>query len=160
MIGTFAVGVVGFVIIPFALRRFQPVTIMQRKLSAVRDLKGTWTGQATFNAGQPGRCTLNEELTLVINDQTENGISGTLTFTDISGTPNSARMRSCSLDTYNAPVNGTVVGTRIENMNGGIMGTYSGSYTQDTIMLNQLATVDNGYGVRNVMSGSASLLRK
>lgn len=162
-----AIFYVAFMFVPRIMqsRNITPInidqrTIDQRQLSAVRDLKGTWEGKASFNAGQTGRCTLNESITLTINNQTENAISGIMTFTDLSGTPNTAGMRACNLGKFPVAITGDIVGTRIENINAGMMGTYAGTYTQDTITLNQTGTVDNGYGVRNVIGGQANLLRQ
>jgi hypothetical protein len=97
--------------------------------------------------------------TLVITNQNENTIAGNLTFNHEAGTPTPPAV-TCRGGAYNQAINGNLVGTRIENINDGIMGTFSGSYTENTITLRQTATVDNGFGVRNVMSGTANLLRK
>lgn len=174
--GTVSLGGIYFGLQRFNQRNIVPATIdqraidqrtiEQRQLSAVRDLKGTWEGKATFNLGQKGRCSLPGTITLTINNQTENAIFGTFIFDYGSGeytypSPGAkAPLTGCRPGATTFPITGNLVGTKIENISCGILGIFSGSYTRDTITLNQTEAVDNGYGVKEIMNGPANLLRQ
>ncbi len=161
LIGTFfgAIALTSAIIIfkPFEPRQTEQRGINLQKLSAVKNLKGTWEGKATFNT--QGKCTWDVTLTLVINDQTENTISGTMTYYSTSGAPIGGAFRVCrsareiGQAPYSTPVTGDVVGTRIENLKGGFL-SFSGSYTNDTM------TLDKYTSSEGVMVGVANLLKK
>lgn len=161
LIGTFfgAIALTSAIIYfkPFEPKQIERRTIELQKPSAVKNLKGTWEGSATFNTRST--CSWNVTLTLVINDQTENGISGTMTYYSLTGTTIGGANVKCrsardiGQTPYSTPITGDVVGTRIENLKGGFL-LFSGSYTQDTI------TLDKYTSSEGVMIGSANLLKK
>lgn len=161
VIGTFfgAIAITSAIIYfkPFEPKQIEQRTVELQKPSAIKNLKGTWEGNATFNSR--GKCSWNVTLTLVINDQTANGISGTMTYYSLSGSPiNGVNVkcrstRDLGQAPYSTPVTGDIVGTRIENLKGGFL-LFSGSYTQDTI------TLDKYTSTEGVMIGVANLLKK
>jgi len=142
-------------------RNFVPTTIDQRQvdqsrsqLTAVRELKGAWGGTADFRrpTAGGGSCTWSERINLIITDQSENGITGNMTFTALKGTA-AGPVRCISGANGTAPFAADLTGTRINNLARGNY-IFSGSYTQDTITLNQ--TNDTG----NNMVGTLNLLRQ
>lgn len=161
LIGTFfgAIALTSAIIYfkPFEPRQIEQRTINLQKPSAVKNLKGTWEGKATFNTG--GKCSWDVTLSLTINDQTENTISGTMTYYSTDGAAIGGAFVKCrsareiGQAPYSTPVTGDVVGTRIENLKGGFL-SFSGSYTTDTI------TFDKYTSSEGVMIGIANLLKK
>jgi len=126
--------------------------IEQQKLSTVRDLKGTWRGTASFTISTLNPCSEKTQLTLTINNQTENTINGT--WSNTGG--------RCLLASDNQVFNANLSGTRINNLNlMPALGRYSGSYTEDTVTLNQEAPGQfNGGTINLTVRGPINLIRQ
>ena len=143
-------------------RTIDQQTIDQRQLSAVRDLKGTWEGHANFVTNQNGRCDMPGTLILTINNQNENTISGNYTLNYQSGkyhAPAGWKSHDCTPGTSTDSLNGNISGTSV-NITLETFGLFSGSYTQDTLTLNEVNPLPDSYGGIWSAAGVINLLRK
>ncbi len=142
---------------PFVPKTITPQPIVQRtidqsksQLAPVRNLVGTWAGTASLSWTTLDPCTGNAQLTLVINNQTEDAINGTV---DLGAGP-------CTVDDGPGAFNAGLTGTRINNFAIGGLGTFSGSYTKDTITLNQTTIGRGNAGITVTVNGPINLLRQ
>ena len=155
-ITTFAVAGIGFFALrPFLQRTITPQTITQQGLSETIDLRATWVGNVTFWAStwtDPSvYCIYKGKETLQITAQSETTIAGSVIY-NLTGTPHG--YIECGPVRDNIGINSTISGTRITNLKAAGYGTFAGSYTTDTITLNQ--TASNQFRQK----GPANLLRQ
>lgn len=114
----------------------------QRQLSAARNLKGDWAGNAIFNfqITPNSSCLVTFGVTLHITSQQDNTIRGNV---DLGWLKSEQRGNfACQpVPPSNDPVNGTVTGSRLA-LDAGQQGAFTGSFTTDTITLNQPKDAD------------------
>jgi len=145
LIGTFAgvaaIAAGAFFAFPFIPHQFQPRTIEQQKLSAARDLKGTFEGAITFmesnTTSGTDYCKHSYSMRMIIENLTNTKISGTLAFKFESIT---GRCSSNETNVWGNPVafTASISGSKITRLDlGALQGVFSGSFTTDTITLNQ-----------------------
>ena len=146
-------------------RTFTPQTLQQRtidqrkieqkKLTPARNLVGDWQGNGKyiFHQTDVSYCDMNFQIDLKITSQKDNKIGGNVTVTWLNAAQH-GNFACAQVPTTNDPVNGTVTGSRL-TINAGNGGNFTGSFTTDTITLNQPKDA-NGDG----LVGSIKLLRQ
>ena len=140
LITTFVAIAVPVMLYTFKIYSFKPITINKTisNLSPAGNLTGTWLGTATFkNTENPIHyCTLSGNLTLKLT-QSGNQINGQFVYAMSKGVPFGDNTQ-CTLSTDTYQISANVSGSRIENLStADSYGTFMGSFTTDTITLNQ-----------------------
>jgi len=140
LITTFVAIVAPIMLYTFQNYSFTPVTIdkTSSNLSPAGNLTGTWSGTATFkNTENPSYyCTFSGNLTLKLT-QSGNQVNGQFIYTMSKGVPFGDNTQ-CTLSTDTYQISAKASGSRIENLaTPDSYGTFMGSFTNDTITLNQ-----------------------
>lgn len=139
LITTFAIVVIPVVFYTLQNYSFIPKTINQTvsNLSPARDLTGTWSGTATFqNTEDPTHyCTFSGKLTLKLT-QTNNQVNGQMIYIRSKNVP-FGEGTQCTPGTDTYQISAKVSGSRIEDLTMDVYGTFIGSFTTNTITLNQ-----------------------
>ncbi len=142
LITTFAVIAISFIINTFKIHSFKPITIdkANSNLTSAGDLTGTWSGVATFkNTENPSYyCTFSGNLTLKLT-QVNNQVKGQFIYVISKSVP-FGEGTQCSMDTDTYQISANVTGSRIENLTADYYGLFTGSFTTDTVTLNQSKT--------------------
>ena len=149
-----------------------PTNIDQRQidqnrsqLTPVRDLRGTWEGTLADIHTQP-RCiwAIPYLMRLVINDQTDTIITGTVSYelqksTVLHTNTNCIGSNGSNVWTPPIPFRADISGSRFTNFDSGTWGSLSGSFTTDTITINPGQARAVG-GVTDQISKPINLLRQ
>lgn len=142
-------------------RRITPRTITPRRitpqqLTPARNLVGGWRGNAkyVFHQTPISFCYYNFLVDLTIAAQNGNNINGNVTTSFISSEQHGNFNCAVPPNNNNAFA-GTVAGSRLTINAGNDLGNFTGSFTTDTITLNQSLNGDNDGVV-----GSVNLLRQ
>lgn len=140
---------------PFVQRAIVPRTVEKRQLEPARNLVGNWQGTAKyiFNQTAISYCDMWFNVTLTIANQTGNNIGGNVVVT-WQKSEQHGNFACAAVPPTNDPINGTISGSRL-NFNAGGQGNFTGSFTTDTITLNQPRDA-NGDG----LVGPVNLLRQ
>lgn len=151
----------------FEQRDFQPRnieqrTIQQRQLSAARDLKGTWEGAVGYgldfiNSGSH-HCFSKYVMHLVVNNQTDDTITGTVAFSNDHLNPGDDCEVATAVPTTPIPARASIGSSSISNIDFGAffasLGGFSGSFTTDTITINQTTVGQFQYDNSNPYTNS------
>ena len=128
----------------FQSQGITPRVIQQRAvqpsqgLTPARNLVGTWQGTAQyiFHQTDISYCLIKFDVVLTIASQTGNNIAGNVVVTWQSAEQH-GNFACAQVPQTNDPVNGTISSSSITNLNAGTQGNFTGSFTTDTITLNQ-----------------------
>lgn len=126
----------------FGSQTITPVTVRQRTVqqqtpTPARTLVGSWhgTAQYIFHQTTISYCLIKFEVVLAITSQHGNNLNGTVTVT-WSSAERHGNFACAQVPQTIDPVNGTLSGSRLA-LNAGSQGNFTGSFTTDTITLNQ-----------------------
>lgn len=120
-------------------RQVQQQQIQPQHLSAARNLKGSWHGTAKFifYATSNSYCYIYFNVVLLIQTQTGNVVTGAVNVEwDHAVQQQGSINCTAFVPTTNDPVRGTITGSRLY-LTAGQQGAFTGSFTGDTITLNQ-----------------------